>query len=63
MRLAEAIERREVDDTLWSEASTVLSAVELLDLVMVVGFYGFASRLVLALDVPLDDGVHGLEEP
>jgi alkylhydroperoxidase family enzyme len=63
MRLAEAIDRREVDDTLWSEASTVLSAVELLDLVMVVGFYGFASRLVLALDVPLDDGVHGLEEP
>jgi len=63
MRLAEAVDGRVVDDALWSEASTVFSAVELLDLVVVVGFYGFASRFVLALDIPLDDGVHGLEQP
>jgi alkylhydroperoxidase family enzyme len=63
MRLAEAIDARTVDDALWEEASSCFNPVELLDLTMAVGFYGFASRVVLALDVPLDDGLHGLEQP
>ena len=63
MRFAEAVEARRVDDTLWAEVSTLFSSVELLDLTMVVAFYGLASRLVLALDIPLDDGLRGLEQP
>ena len=52
---AEAVEDRAVDDALWRSTSVHYSEVELLDLAMLVGFYGLASRVVLALDVPLDE--------
>jgi 4-carboxymuconolactone decarboxylase len=55
LRYAAAVEERTVDDALWREASAAFSPVELLDMTMVVAFYGLASRLVLALDVALDD--------
>jgi alkylhydroperoxidase family enzyme len=62
-RFAEAVEERTVDDALWAEMSAHYSPVELLDLTMLVAFYGLASRVTLALDVPLDPNPEGLVDP
>jgi 4-carboxymuconolactone decarboxylase len=51
---ATAVEQRLVTDTMWAEATQHFSEVELLDITMLAGFYGLASRLVLALDVDLE---------
>jgi 4-carboxymuconolactone decarboxylase len=52
--LAAAVETGDVDDALWLSASKHYSEVELLDIVMLAGFYGLASRFVVALDVDLE---------
>jgi|SRR6185369_5647746 len=62
-RFAEAVEERTVDDALWAEMSAHYSPVELLDLTMLVAFYGLASRVVLALDVPVDPNREGFDVP
>jgi alkylhydroperoxidase family enzyme len=54
LRLAIAVEQRDVNDELWAEARSFFSEVQILDLVMLAGFYGLASRFVLALDVDLE---------
>ena len=59
----EAVEDRTVDDALWEKASTWFTPAQLADLTMLVGFYGLASRFVMALGVPLDEGVAGLDSP
>jgi len=51
---AGAVERREVDDAAWRAALEHFSQVELVDMTMLAGFYGLASRFVLALDVDLE---------
>jgi len=63
VNFALAVENRAVDDATWHRAREQFLAVELLDLVLLVGFYGMASRLVMALDVELDEGVRGLDYP
>lgn len=63
IRLADAIDGVEVDDALWSEGLAHFSEVELLDLTLLVAFYGFASRCVLALGIGLDDGGQGFDQP
>jgi 4-carboxymuconolactone decarboxylase len=63
MRYAEAVEDRAVTDAVWSEVSTHLDSVQLVDLTVLVGFYGLASRYVMALDVDLDPGLRGFESP
>jgi alkylhydroperoxidase family enzyme len=63
IRYAEAVEDRAVDRELWAATQAHYSPVELLDLAMLVGFYGLASRVVLALEVPLDEGTCGFEAP
>jgi len=55
IRFAEAVEDRGVDDALWRSTREHFGEVELLDLAMLVGFYGLAARVVLALDIPLDE--------
>lgn len=60
--LADAVEERRVDDAIWARARGFLSEAELLDLVMAAGFYGFASRLTVALDVAVDPGLTGIAE-
>jgi len=62
-RFAEAVEERAVDDALWAEMSAHYSPVELLDLTMLVAFYGLASRVALALDVPLEPNREGFDVP
>ncbi|MET0147029.1 MAG: carboxymuconolactone decarboxylase family protein [Ilumatobacteraceae bacterium] len=47
-----AVEDRTVDDGAWAAARAHHSDVELLDLTLLTGFYGLASRLVLAVDIP-----------
>jgi alkylhydroperoxidase family enzyme len=54
VRFALAVETRTVDDALWDDVHRDLSDVELLDVTVLAGFYGLASRLVLALDVDLE---------
>ena len=52
---AVAVERCQVDDAAWATARRHFSDVELVDLAMLAGFYGLASRFVLALDVDLEE--------
>jgi 4-carboxymuconolactone decarboxylase len=63
LRYATAVEDRAVDDELWTLAREHFSEVELLDMTLLVAFYGMASRFVLALEVDLDDGLSGLDQP
>jgi alkylhydroperoxidase family enzyme len=49
-----AVESREVDDAAWDAARVFYSDVELLDLVLLAGFYGLAARVALALDIEPD---------
>ncbi len=63
LRFAEAVEDRAVDNDVWAGASAHFSEVELLDMTLLVGFYGMASRFVLALDVDLDNGLRGFDHP
>jgi alkylhydroperoxidase family enzyme len=51
---AEAVEERKVDDAAWAAARQHFSDVELVDMTLLAGFYGLASRFVLALDVDLE---------
>jgi 4-carboxymuconolactone decarboxylase len=57
MQYATAVEHNAVGDELWGSASAELSAVELLDLSVLAGFYGMAGRLTNVLAVPMDDGI------
>jgi len=54
-----AVDDRTVDDDTWAAASEHLTDEELLDITLLAGFYGLASRLVLAVDLtseaPADD--------
>jgi AhpD family alkylhydroperoxidase len=59
VRFAAAVEERRVDDAAWRRARRHFSEVELVDLVLLAGFYGLASRLVLALDVDLEPPAGG----
>lgn len=63
VRFAAAVEGVAVDDGLWNEARARFDDASLVELVVLVGFYGMASRFVLALDVELDAGIEGLDEP
>jgi 4-carboxymuconolactone decarboxylase len=62
LALAEAVEARRVTDELWAAAAAHFPQVELLDLVMAASFYGYASRLCLALGVPADEGFPTIDE-
>jgi alkylhydroperoxidase family enzyme len=55
--LADAIDERATTGQIWDAARGFLSEAELLDLVMAASFYGYASRLTLALDVRVDPGM------
>ncbi len=54
IEFAEAVEERRADGALWEDARLHFSEVELVDITMLAGFYGLASRVVLALDVDLE---------
>jgi alkylhydroperoxidase family enzyme len=54
VEFAAAVEARQVDDAAWDTARAFYSGVELLDMTLLAGFYGLASRLALALDVEPD---------
>jgi alkylhydroperoxidase family enzyme len=62
LTLADAIEASAVTEILWENAARHFSDVELLDFVMAVGFYGYASRLTLGLSIPADDGFPTIAE-
>ena len=54
---AEAVEQCRVSEDVWTAAANHYSPVQLLDLAMVAGFYGYASRITLALGVKIDEGL------
>jgi alkylhydroperoxidase family enzyme len=54
VELAVAVEECRVDDAVWTRARRHLSEVEALDLVLLAGFYGLASRFVLAVGVDVE---------
>jgi 4-carboxymuconolactone decarboxylase len=51
---AAAFEMGAIDDDAWGAARAFYSELELLDMALLAGFFGFASRLSLALDVEPD---------
>lgn len=51
---AGAVEQNAVDDAAWAAAARHFSEVELLDIVLLAGFYGLASRFVNALAIDLE---------
>lgn len=61
LALTDAIDRREVTDALWQKARGYFSERELIDLLTAVTFYGYASRLTVALDVPVDEGFPSID--
>jgi 4-carboxymuconolactone decarboxylase len=54
LAFAAAVEDRRVDDAIWAQAREYFSDADLVDLTLLAGFYGLASRFVLALDVDLE---------
>lgn len=46
-----AVEARSVDDALWTRVRPHLGDAELVDIAMLAGFYGLASRFALAFDI------------
>lgn len=62
IRFAEAVEKGQVSDSEWEEASRHYSAEQLLDLTLLAGFYGYASRITLAMGVAVDDGLQRIDE-
>jgi 4-carboxymuconolactone decarboxylase len=63
LRFADAVEEFRVDDALYASISRLLNAEQIVELTVLVGYYGAVSRFLLALDVELDEGVQGLEHP
>lgn len=59
---AEAVDQCRVTDIIWQNAKQHFSEVALLDLVMVSGFYGYASRVTMAMGVEVDAGLTGIAE-
>lgn len=57
IEFAAAVEQRCVDEQRWADAAKHYTQVQLLDLAMVAGFYGYASRVTLALGVEVDAGL------
>lgn len=55
VRFAEAVDHGTVDDAAWAAAREHFSEVELSDMAMLAGFYGLASRYVLAMGVDVDE--------
>jgi alkylhydroperoxidase family enzyme len=63
VRYADAVDDHAVDEAAWTAVSAHFTTDEIFDLTMAIGFYGFGSRMVLALDVPIDEGLRGFEHP
>lgn len=60
IRLADEIhERRAVSDELWAELGRRWSVPEMIELVMLAGFYGMVAGFLNTAQVPLDAGVPG----
>jgi alkylhydroperoxidase family enzyme len=54
---AEAVDRCGVDDEVWATAVRHHTPVQLLDLTLLAAFYALASRVTLALDIEVDEGL------
>jgi 4-carboxymuconolactone decarboxylase len=57
VEFGEAVERCTVDDDLWARAGAHFTPVQLLEIAVLAGFYGLASRVALALGVEVDEGL------
>lgn len=51
---ARAVDEASVDEQVWEKARRYYSELELLDLTMLAGFYGLASRVALTFDIEPD---------
>ena len=54
VEFARAVDAATVDEDMWERARKHYSELELLDMTMLAGFYGLASRLALTFDVEPD---------
>ena len=63
VRYGEAVEERRVDDPLWQATAAHFSPGEMVELTVLAAFYGLVSRMLIALDVQLDEGLQGLSYP
>lgn len=58
----EAVDQCRVTDDLWADTARHFNDVQMLDLVMLAGFYGYSARVTLALGVEIDEGLTGIDE-
>lgn len=54
VEFARAVDQATVGEEVWQRARKYYSEVELLDMTMLAGFYGLASRVALTLDIEPD---------
>jgi 4-carboxymuconolactone decarboxylase len=54
VEFARAVDEAAVDERVWQQARVHYSEVELLDLTVLAGFYGLASRLAITFDIEPD---------
>lgn len=59
---AAAVDQRRVTDAIWADTARHFSDVQMLDLVMLAGFYGSSARVTQALGVEIDEGLTGIDE-
>jgi alkylhydroperoxidase family enzyme len=57
MEYAIAFDKNVVDDEAWTRVSEHFTPIEVLDLTVLAGAYGLASRLTNSLGVPMDEGI------
>ena len=55
--LLEGVTACKLDDATWNAAAGIFTREEMLELVMVAGFYSMVARVLDALRVPLDDDI------
>jgi AhpD family alkylhydroperoxidase len=63
LQFADAVEACRVDDSTFAAVRQEFGPEELVELTVLVGYYGAVCRFLLALEVDLDDGLRGLEHP
>jgi alkylhydroperoxidase family enzyme len=63
IEFAAAVEQGTVDEQVWSRARACYDDQRMVELAMLAGFYGLASRVARALDVDLEQGWRGIAYP
>jgi alkylhydroperoxidase family enzyme len=62
MLFAEAVDQCRVTADVWADTAQHYSDLQMLDLVLLAGLYGYTSRIGLAMDIAVDKGMPGIDQ-